>query len=1044
MLNAKLWPGWPFFYMISFPLEKLSICGTPFALFMSGKAKKKASTVHSSAPASPAGKTPGVANSRSPESESRPARLNDCWLAAGVCLFLAAIIWLVFGQTLGHEFVNYDDNVYVYENPVVQKGLTLEGIVSAFTRVYSSNWHPLTIMSHMLDCQFYGLSPDGHHLTNILLHTATVILLFLVLRRVTGLLWRSAFVAAVFAIHPLRVESVAWVAERKDVLSGLFFMLTLGAYIRYVRRPFSIGHYLPVVFLFALGLMCKPMLVTLPLVLLLLDYWPLNRLRTPAATGPIFRFSGWSVPRRLLFEKLPLFGLAVASCVVTIFAQHEALQSFEKFSLPLNMGNALVSYVAYLSQMFWPSGMAVLYPFAPKDVGVSKVVLSLVLLAGISGGVFILRRRPYFLTGWLWYLIMLVPVIGVVQVGAQARADRYTYLPQIGLYLLLTWAAADLCAGWRHRRWMLGSFATAILAALIFCARTQTSYWRNSESLWTHTIASTSDNYIGHNNLSIVLVQKGQVDEGIVHSQKAQQINPDYADARNNLGIALVQMGHVDEAIIHYQKALRINPDSAEVHYNFGIALLKKGLLDEAIAHYQKALEINPDYADACNNLGIALLQKGNVDEAIIHYQKALRIKPDNAEAHNNLGSALSQKGEVNEAIAQYQKALQIKPGYADAHYNLGNALLKMGNVDEAIAHCQTALQIKPGYAEACYQLGNALFQKGDLDKAIVHYQTTLQINPDYAEAHNNLAIALVQKGQVDEAITHCQKSLQIKPGFAEAHYNLGNVLLQKGNVDEAIIHYQQALKIKPDYAEAHNNLGSALCQKGKVDEAITHCQQALQIKPGYAEAHNNLGSVLYQKGKVDEAIIHYQKALQINPAYADAHYNLGNALLKMGKVDEAIAHYQKTLQINPDNAKAHYNLGNVLLQKSKVDEAIAHYQKALQIKPDYPNALNNLAWQQATCPDVRIRDGVQAVKYAERACELTHYGVPPFVGTLAAAYAEAGRFDEAIAAAEKACGLAAAGGEQKLLEKNQKLLVLYRAHQPYHEAVEKFVPAAP
>jgi tetratricopeptide (TPR) repeat protein len=509
----------------------------------------------------------------------------------------------------------------------------------------------------------------------------------------------------------------------------------------------------------------------------------------------------------LLLEKLPLLGLAVASCAVTIFAQARAIMPIEHISLPLRVGNASISCVAYLGQMFWPSGLAVLYPFTAGDVGGLEVVLSLVLLAGISMGAFFLRRRrPCFLTGWLWYLIMLAPVIGIVQVGVQARADRYTYLPQIGLYLLLTWGVADLCAGWRYRRLVLGGGATVIRAALIICARAQTSYWQNSELLFTHTLACTSDNYNAH------------------------------------------------------------------------------------------------------NDLGYDLLQKGRVDEAMVHFQKALQIYPDFAAARYNLGLALFKKDKVDEAIVQYQKALQIYPASADAHNNLGNALLQKDKVDEAIAQ----------------------------------YQTALQINPD----------------------------------FAEARYDLGNALLQKGKVDEAIAQYQTALQINPDFAEAHNNLGHALCQKGSVDEGI----------------------------------IHYQKALQIKPDYADAHYNLGVALFRKGRADEAIIHYQKALQTNPDNAQV----------------------------------LNNLAFLLATCPDARIRNGAQAVQYAGRACELTHYGVSIIVGTLAAAYAEAGRFDDAIATAQKACALASASGEQDLLRKNQQLLALFRAHQPYHEVAGKFVPAAP
>ncbi|MGO9476956.1 MAG: tetratricopeptide repeat protein, partial [Limisphaerales bacterium] len=735
-----------------------------------------------------------------------------------------------------------------------------------------------------------------------------------------------------------------------------------------VTRHPSLFYLLALLF-FMLGLMSKPMLVTLPLVLLLLDYWPLGRFTIHG--------SGNTPSLRLLLEKLPLFGLAGASCVVTVFVQSGAIQPFEKMSLSLRVGNALVSYVTYLGQMFWPSGLAVFYPFPASGVGISEVVLSLVLLAGITAGVFILRRRcPWILTGWLWYLIMLVPVIGIVQVGGQTRADRYTYLPQIGLYLMLTWAAAELSAGWRYRRVVLGGGATIILAGLIFCAHTQTSYWRDSESLWAHTLACTSGNAVAH----------------------------------NSLGNALFQKGRVDEAMVQYQKALQIKPDSAEACYNLGITLAKKGDVDEAIAYYQRALQIKPDDAGVHNNLGNALLQKGQVDEAITHYQRALQIKPDDAGVRNNLGSVLLQKGQVDEAMAHFQKALEIKPDYAEVHNNLGNALLQKGQVDEAITHYQRALQIKPDFAEVHFNLGAVLFKKGRVDEAIAHFQKALQINPDYAEVHNNLGNALLQKGQVDEAIAHFQKALQIKPDSARVHFNLGNALLQKGQVDEAIAQYQKALQINPDFREVHYNLSAILFKTGRVDEAITHLQKVLQISPDDATAHNNLGIALFQKGRVDEAIAQYQAALQINPDYAGACYNLGNALL----------------------------------QKGKADEAIAEYHKALQIKPDSVDVLNHLAWLLATSPDAHLRDGVQAVQYAGRACELTHYGATPLVSTLAAAYAEAGQYDEAIAMAQKACALATASGRPELLKRSQEMLELYRAHQPYHEAAAKNVPAAP
>jgi Flp pilus assembly protein TadD len=695
---------------------------------------------------------------------SRPGGLNNRWLVPGVCIFLVAIIWAVFGQTLRYGFVNFDDEKYVYENPDVTGGLSFKGIAWAFTHVHAANWHPLTWISHMLDCQFYGLNPGGHHFTNLLLHTTATILLFLVLRRMTGALWRSAFVAALFAIHPLHVESVAWVSERKDVLSGLFFMLTLGAYVRYVQLPRSINRYLMVALMLALGLMSKPMLVTLPFVLLLLDYWPLGRVAT--LTGHRHQFP---IPRPIILEKLPWFGLAAASCLVTIFAQHEAIKSFETISLPLRAGNALISCVAYVRQMFWPAGMAVFYPFSPGVVEISKVILASVLLAGITTGVFLLRRhRPYLLTGWLWYVGMLVPVIGLLQVGTQARADRYTYLPQIGLYLALTWAVADFCAGWRHRRLVLGSCSAGILVALIFCARAQTAYWRNSESLWTHTLACNSNNLVAHTDLGFALLQQGRVDEANVHFQQALQIRPGYADAHFNLGVALFRKGNVDEAIAHFQQALEIKPDDAEAHLALGNALLQQGRVEEAMVHFRTALEIEPDNAEAHCALGNALLQQGRVDEATVQFRTALEIEPDNAEAHCDLGAALFRKGNVDEAITHFQKALEIKPGFAEAHINLGSALVKKGKVDEAIIHFQKALEIEPDNVEALNDLAwllatspQASVRNGD--RAVELAQRANQItggeNPMIL---STLAAACAEAGRFGDAQQNARKAVQL------------------------------------------------------------------------------------------------------------------------------------------------------------------------------------------------------------------------------------------------------------------------------------------
>ena len=772
---------------------------------------------------------------------------------AGVCIVLVLAVVAVFGQTAHHEFIDYDDDEYVYNNPVVAQGLTSKGIVWAFTGVHANNWHPLTWLSHMLDCQLYGLYPGGHHLTNVLLHTATVIALFLVLRRMTGALWRSAFVAAVFAIHPLRVESVAWVAERKDVLSGLFFMLTIGAYARYARRPSSVARYGLVMLLFALGLICKPMLVTLPAVLLCLDYWPLQRVESAG---------------KLVMEKLPLLALSAASCVVTLLAQTRAIQPAASVSLPLRLGNALATCLVYLGQMVWPARLAVFYPYPHNGLPAWEVRLAGTLLAGLSAIAWGLRQKqPWLLAGWLWYLVMLLPVLGFIQVGEQAHADRYTYLPQIGIYVAVTWLVAEWRVRWLQQgplRLALGGLMAGVLAVLMFCAWQQTAYWKNSETLWNRTLACTADNELALCNL--------------------------------------------------------------------GTALFEKGRTDEAIAHYQQALQINPNYLEPQFCLANTLLQKGKVDEAIHHFMYALRINPDYAPAHNGLGSALLRKGRVEEAAGHFQKALQISPEDTQADYNLGTILLKKGKVDDAIAH----------------------------------YQHALQNNPDYAQAH----------------------------------YNLGNILLEKGRVDEAITHYQRALQINPDYSEADVNLGNILLQKGRTDEAIFHYEHALQIDPDCAPAHVNLGGILLQRGRVDEAIVHFQKALQIKPGFAEAHHSLGNALG----------------------------------QKGKVAEAITQFQQALQLEPDDPEVQNSLAWLFATCPEASLRNGDKAVQLAQRANELAGGKNPIVLHTLAAAFAEAGRFSDALRSEQKAIELARAAGRQDMVGQFNGGLKRYEAGLPLHQ----------
>jgi cytochrome c-type biogenesis protein CcmH/NrfG len=598
-----------------------------------------------------------------------PQRADRPWQAIGICIALAALTWLVFGQTLWHDFINYDDPRYVYENTKITDGLSISGIAWAFTHIHSMNWHPLTTISHMLDCQVYGLRAGWHHFTNVLLHTIAAILLFTALERMTGAFWRSAFVAAVFAIHPLRVESVAWIAERKDVLSGVFFMLTLLAYLYYSRSP-RITRYLVVAFVLACGLMSKPMLVTLPFVLLLLDYWPLDRIK-----GQVWK--------RIL-EKIPLIALSAASSMATFLAQKGAVGWTEELPIMERINNAVVSYVLYIWQMLWPVNLAVFYPHPENRLRLWEIISSLLLLSCVTAVAITLRKqRPYLITGWLWYLGMLVPVIGLVQVGWQGRADRYTYLPQIGLYIALTWVVADLTRSGRHRRTILSATGLLIIVLLSWRAWVQTAYWRDSETLFNHALAVTTNNDVAENNLGIVYLRQGNVDQAIALLQAAVDLRPDNSPAHENLAKALLQKGKISDALIHYRKLLELQPDNIEVHNIVGTVLVQQGHPMEAIDEWQKVLTIQPDNGNAMSNLAWVLatspddsLRDGT--KAVQLASEALRISGRRIPVlFRTLAAAYAEAGDFSKAIQTAQEGVQL----ANSQGNSGLATELQGNI---------------------------------------------------------------------------------------------------------------------------------------------------------------------------------------------------------------------------------------------------------------------------------------------------------------------------------------------------------------------------
>jgi tetratricopeptide (TPR) repeat protein len=561
------------------------------------------------------------------------------WIRFAVCAVIVVLIWIVFGQTLGHDFVNYDDKTYVYGNPLVSPGLSGRGLAKAFVDVQTNNWHPLALISHMIDCQVFGLKAGGHHFTNVLLHSIAAVLLFIWLSGVTGSFWRSGFVTALFAIHPLRVESVAWIAERKDVLSAVFFFLTLLAYARYVKA-LAPGRYLTMSILFACGLMSKPMLVTTPVVLLLLDYWPFNRLRDLKSL--------W----RLTLEKVPLFVVSIASSLTALALQVQSPSSVGQLPFAWRLENAIVSYFIYIWQLFWPAKLAVFYPHPDDRLVLWQVALAVAFLVAVTLLVFKLRQsRPYLLVGWLWYLIMLLPVIGIVEVGLQGHADRYTYLPHIGLCIALTWLIVDpFPESWRRQQ-VLGAAGTFALFVLALLAWKQTTYWKNSETLWTHTLAVTSNNDVALTNIGVLLRERGQWDEALSYFQRALAVRSSsehrhyslsLALINDNVGEVLAHKGRLDEASDSFRQAIELRPDFPDAHYNLGVLLLQKGDNAGAISQLQTALSNQPNDSGTNTTLANALVQKGLLREAADHYQKALELDPESQLALNNLAWLLA------------------------------------------------------------------------------------------------------------------------------------------------------------------------------------------------------------------------------------------------------------------------------------------------------------------------------------------------------------------------------------------------------------------
>ena len=720
-------------------------------------------------------------------------------------------------------FVNYDDNSYVTQNVQVQGGLSPQSVAWAFRTTHAANWHPLTWLSLELDAQLYSLHPWGYHLTNIVLHAGSALVLFHLLALMTGALWRSLFVAALFALHPLRVESVAWISERKDVLSAFLGFLTILAYVNYVERP-GAGLYLWVAVLFSLGLMAKPMLVTLPFVLLLLDYWPLRRYGAANGTGWGLFFQRRSL-LRLVVEKLPLISLAILSSAFTIVAQQrgEALSSMERLPISERIANALVAYLAYIQKMIWPEHLAPVYPLPRVGTPVWEVLVAASALACLTGiAVFERRRRPYLIVGWLWYLGTLVPVIGLVQVGQQAMADRYTYIPMVGLSIVLAWGLSEALEALRIPLFVRGTLAAAVLATCAGVTWAQIGHWHESVGLWRHAIEATSDNYISHSNLGMALDQLGQ---------------------RQEAELALV--GRHSEGQTVRQKCL---------------------------------------------------------NEAVEQYSTALTIKEDLAPAYFNRGVALAQLGKTEDAIRDFSEAIHYNSSLAVAYYNRGLAFKMMDLPDRAARDFVSALGL----------------QHSDLG------------------ARRELALILVQRG---------------------------------------------------DYARAAEEF-----------------------------------ALLVEK----------------NPNDAESHSRLGTSLYLLGKHEQAIGSFRQALALQPANARHYFDLAHAYEEVGRGDMAAPYYRKGLEIDPQFPIDASRRAWRMATDADRAKRNGAVAVLLARQACEATEHRQPEMLDVLAAAYAEAGRFQDAVSAARQAIALASSSGESALVDRLATRLRVYERNQPYREPPPK------
>jgi tetratricopeptide (TPR) repeat protein len=718
-------------------------------------------------------------------------------LILGLCLLLTAGVAAVYGRVVGFDFVDYDDLFYVARNPHVLAGLTWDGVKWAFAKTHVNYWCPMTWLSFMLDREIFGVGAWGFHLTNVLLHIADTLLLFWVLMRYTKALWASFFVAALFGLHPLHVESVAWVTERKDVLSTFFWMLAMLAYVRFLERR-TAWRYTIMLVAFALGLMAKPMVISLPFVLLLMDYWPLRRFRPQDGIG--------IGPFHLILEKIPLLALSAMAGVVTSVAQKTSMADLSVFSLGYRISNALVSYCDYILKMFWPVKLAVFYPHPSAGIAGWKIAVSAVVLLVITVIVILLRRHRYLLAGWLWYLGVLVPVIGFVQVGRQAMADRYAYIPLTGIFIMLIWSACDIVGNRRYRQVIAGIGGTAIVGALGVMTFVQVGYWRNNVTLFTHTSAVTTDNYLAYSDLATQYALNGDFEKAKSEIEKVMKANVREIDVLYNVAKCLEMMGRPEEAIEYYNRILAITPGDTDTYSALAAMESNRGNFQRAIDLCRNGLRYHPENGDLHGRLGSLLLQTGLVDEAIKEMETAIKFGAESA-VYGNLGVAMLSRGDLAKAAGYFNSSIKLNPANAEAHYNLGNTFLAQDLPAKAVGEYQMAIKVRPNYAKAYCNLGVAFLQIGRFNEAIKGFRRAIELDPNSSDAHFNLAVRLSDSGSIDEAVEHMRKGIELAPQDLAARCRLAEMLLLQDKVEQATAEYEKVLKIDPANEDARAGL---------------------------------------------------------------------------------------------------------------------------------------------------------------------------------------------------------------------------------------------